>query len=184
MERRAGKLLLTESRFGPLVHARLKPGEGSSGKLVTKVRARAKAVAEGNGAELILVDGSPGIGCPVIASITGVDGVLVVTEPTLSGKSDLNRVLDLCRHFDVPVCVVINKCDLNEEISEEILEMCRDGSIPVLGKLRFDPAFVDAAVAGVTFMEFSEDGTAMRIREIWSNLLNLLYGGALADDKI
>jgi MinD superfamily P-loop ATPase len=173
-EHQAGELLVTRSRFGPLVHARLMPGEGSSGKLVTKVRTRAKAVADSNCAELVLVDGSPGIGCPVIASITGVDGVLIVTEPTLSGKSDLERVLDLCRHFNVPACVLINKYDLNEEITEKIREMCRSDSIPLLGTLRFDPSFVDAVVAGKTIMELDENGTALQIRRLWSDLLSLL----------
>lgn len=179
-EHQAGELLVTGSRFGPLVHARLKPGEGSSGKLVTKVRICAKEIADDIGAELVLIDGSPGIGCPVIASITGVDGVLVVTEPTLSGKSDLGRVLGLCEHFDMPACVLINKCDLNEDITEAIEEMCHKKGTPVLGTLGFDPAFVDAVVAGKTFIEFKENGTALKIRKVWSRLLDILYVDASA----
>jgi MinD superfamily P-loop ATPase len=183
-EHQAGELLVTESRFGPLVHARLKPGEGASGKLVTKVRTRARAIAEHNGTELVLVDGSPGIGCPVIASITGVDGVLVVTEPTVSGRSDLERVLDLCRHFEVTACVLINKCDLNEAETTIIRDMCRQRGIPVLGALRFDPAFVDAVVAGRTIMEFCNNGTALKIRQIWSSLQYFLSGDLTAGSAV
>jgi MinD superfamily P-loop ATPase len=170
----AGELLVTQSRLGTLVHAELKPGEGSSGKLVTKVRTRAEAIAKHWGADQILIDGSPGIGCPVIASITGVDGVIIVTEPTVSGKSDLQRALELCRYFGIPAFVLINKCDLNGEMAMTIEEKCRNEGVPVVGKLRYDHVFVDAMIAGMSVMEVKTSTVPDQIRQIWFRLQDLI----------
>ena len=115
-----GEWFISETRFGPMVHAKLGVAEENSGKLVSTVRSTAKQIAEERGLDFVLIDGSPGIGCPVIASITGADLVLVVTEPTLSGLHDLKRVTDLTRHFGIPAMVCINKWDLNAEMSGEI----------------------------------------------------------------
>ena len=153
---------------------RVNPGEGSSGKLVTKVRTMAKAIAEENSADLVIIDGSPGIGCPVIASLAGVDAVLIVTEPTVSGKSDLERVLDLCRHFEVRAFVLINKYDLHEEMALAIQEACRVQEVPVLGMLKFDPVFVDAMIAGKSIIEFDNGSTAQDVRRLWSTFQGLL----------
>jgi MinD superfamily P-loop ATPase len=170
-ENTAGELYVSPSRFGPLVHARLTPGEGTSGKLVTRVREKAKEIAFQNDAELVLIDGSPGIGCPVIASISGTDGALIVTEPTVSGLHDLIRVADLCAHFKIPTFAVINKCDINPDVRDRIKEQCRDRGIEVLGGIPFDPVFVSALTAGVTVMEYDHMDVTVNLKRIWSELL-------------
>jgi MinD superfamily P-loop ATPase len=173
-ENHAGELFVTPSRFGTLVHAGLNPGEGSSGKLVTKVRTMAKTIAKEKGSDLIIIDGSPGIGCPVIASLSGVDAVLIVTEPTLSGKSDLERVLELCTHFGVSSYVFINKYDLSEEMARVIQEVCRVQGIPVVGTLGFDPVFVSAMTAGKSVVEIDDGPTARQVRNSWSTIRDRL----------
>ena len=115
-----GQWFVSETRFGPMVHAKLGIAEENSGKLVTLLRKEARRIAEENGRTLVIVDGSPGIGCPVIASISGADRVLVVTEPTLSGQHDLERVIDLAEHFGIPALVCINKWDINPDIAARI----------------------------------------------------------------
>ena len=173
-DNRAGDLFVSPSRFGTLVHAGLNPGEGSSGKLVTKVRTLAESLAEENCADLVVIDGSPGVGCPVIASLSGVDAVLIVTEPTVSGRSDLKRVLELCGHFDLRAHVLINKYDLSEDMALQIQDECRSREIPVLGMLRFDPVFVSAMIAGKTIIEFDDGPTAREVRRLWSSLRSSL----------
>ena len=173
-DNRAGELLVTPSRFGTLVHAVLEPGEGSSGKLVTNVRTMAGTIAEENNADLIVIDGSPGIGCPVIASLSGVDAVLIVTEPTVSGRSDLKRVLELCGHFELPAHVLINKYDLSEDMAREIQNECHAQEVPVLGMLKFDPVFGSALVEGKTVIELDNGPTAREVRRLWSALRDLL----------
>ena len=166
-ENHAGELFVSSSRFGPLVHARLKPGEGNTGKLVSMVRSRAEAIA-GNGKEgLILVDGSPGIGCPVIASVTGTDAALIVTEPSVSGLHDLERIADLCVHFHIPTYAVINKSDLSLELTGKIEDMCRSRGIAVLGRIPFDPLFIEAMVAGRTVLQYKGSPAVEAIRGIW-----------------
>jgi MinD superfamily P-loop ATPase len=123
-ERVAGQWFISNTRFGPLVHARLKPGEENSGMLVAKVRQAATHKAEQQGYDLVIVDGPPGIGCPVISSLTGIDQVLIVTEPTVAGKHDLERVIKLARHFSIPIQVAINKWDLSPEKTQELEEYC------------------------------------------------------------
>ena len=114
-----------------MVHAQLGAGQENSGMLVALIRGKAQELAEAKGLPLILVDGPPGIGCPVISSLTGADGVLIVTEPTLSGLHDLNRVLDLAGHFKIPGMVLINKYDLNQEMTNRIETYCRDKGLEV-----------------------------------------------------
>jgi len=167
----AGKLFVSPSRFGTLVHARLAPGEGTSGKLVTRVREKAVEIAHGSDAELILIDGSPGIGCPVIASITGTDGALIVTEPTVSGLHDLARVEGLCAHFKIPTFAVINKCDINPDMAKQIEEQCRQSGIELLGSIPFDPIFVRTVIAGVTVMESDHSAVTSNLKNIWFTLL-------------
>lgn len=171
IENTAGQLYVTPSRFGMLVHARLRPGEGTSGKLVTRVRERAKEIAGEKGAGLVLIDGSPGIGCPVIASIGGTDGALIVTEPTVSGLHDLLRVAELCAHFQIPAYAVINKCDINPDLTDRIREQCSDRGIKVLGGIPFDPVFVRALTEGVTVMEYGHSDIAENLKRIWASLL-------------
>jgi len=134
----SGELFISSSRFGDIVHARLHPGEENSGKLVTKVRNEAKKIAVAKKSDTILIDGSPGVGCSVIASITGVDYVIVVTEPTLSGLSDLKRTLSLLDHFKLKSGVVINKFDINEAVSFEVENFVKSENVDFLGKLPFD----------------------------------------------
>jgi len=133
-----GKWFISETRLGPLVHARLGVAAENSGKLVSTVRQEARKLAEQNGHDLILVDGPPGIGCPVIASVTGASQVLVITEPTVSGKHDLERVLGLTRHFQIPAAVCVNKWDINPEMTEAIEQAAKEAGAAVAGRIRYD----------------------------------------------
>jgi len=139
-----GRLYESETVYGPLVHAELEAGRENSGKLVTFVRQTAKHVAEQVGAETILIDGSPGIGCPVIATLTGVDLALVVTEPTLTGLQGMERILSVARHFQIPRLVCINKVDLNRDLVRRIESRCAEYEAEVVGVLPFDRAVVEA----------------------------------------
>jgi len=165
-----GSWFISDTDYGPMVHAQLGIGEENSGKLVSLVKKEARALAEKTNAEWILVDGSPGIGCPVIASLAGADLILVVTEPTISGLHDLNRVVDLAGHFKIPACVCINKWDLNREIAEKIRKTCLERQITMLGLIPFDPDAVSSVVAGRPLVENSDGPGAMAIREIWKKL--------------
>jgi len=162
-----GQWFIAETRCGPMVHAALGPGEENSGKLVSIVRAEARKLAEQAGRELILVDGSPGIGCPVIASITGADLALVVAEPTLSGLHDLGRVADLAAHFGIPALVCINKWDVNAELTERIEAEAARRDIPVAGRVRYDPAVTAAQLEGRAVVEFAQAGAGEDIRQLW-----------------
>jgi MinD superfamily P-loop ATPase len=150
-----------------MVHAQLNIAEEASGKLVTVVRNNAQQVAEKEGCELILIDGSPGIGCPVIASLTGVDLALIVTEPTMSGLHDLERIMDVTKHFGIGSAVCINKYDINEENSERITEFCRQRGIEVVGNIPYDSVVTEAMVAGMPVVEFSEGVVSDAIKDVW-----------------
>jgi MinD superfamily P-loop ATPase len=169
-ENRSGEWFISETRFGPLVHARLGIAEENSGKLVALVRDKAKGIAQRDGRELILVDGAPGIGCPVISSITGATAVLVVTEPTLSGIHDMKRVVDLARHFQIPVFVCINKFDLNPELTAEVESFCREGDLKLAGKVPYDPVVTKAMVQGRTVVEYSSGVVAKEIEKMWRRI--------------
>ncbi len=143
-----GAWFVSETDYGPLVHARLEAGAENSGKLVTRVRKAAREIAEREDRGTIIIDGPPGIGCPVMASLSGTDLAVVVTEPTLSGWHDARRVIRVAEHFRIGTCVVINKYDLNEEVCREIQEACAAGGIPVIGRIAFDPSVVECVVAG------------------------------------
>jgi len=165
-----GSWFISDTDYGPMVHAQLGIGEENSGKLVSLVKKEARSIAEKIKADWILVDGSPGIGCPVIASLAGADLILIVTEPTKSGLHDLNRVLDLAEHFKVPSCVCINKGDLNPEVAEKIQQTCLKRQILMLGLIPFDPDAISSVVAGKPLVENSNGPGAMAIREIWGKL--------------
>jgi MinD superfamily P-loop ATPase len=150
-----------------MVHARLGVAEENSGKLVTTVRREAKRVAEEIGREMVIIDGSPGIGCPVIASITGATAVLVVTEPTLSGLHDLDRVVDLTSHFRIPTSICINKSDINPEMTERIRNRARERGIQVLGEIPYDPDVTRAQIAGISVVEHNDGPAATAIRALW-----------------
>ncbi len=169
-----GKLFVSESKFGMFVHARLFPGEENSGKLVTLVRNTAKEIGEKDGAELMLVDGSPGIGCPVIASITGADHVLAVTEPTRSGRHDLERIIDLAAHFSLPVMVAVNKYDINETISAEIEDFARSKGAVVAGRIRYDSAVTEAMIRNIPVVEIKDSDAAEDIRALWNTIESII----------
>lgn len=173
--RQAGELVSCDTRFGMMVYGKLDAGQPNSGKLVALVRARAKAAAEEHGVKVILVDGPPGIGCPVIAALGGVDMAVVVVEPTTSSLHDMQRVLELCSHFKIVPAVVINKADLNTGIAEQIEHQCADQGIVVLGSIQYDEVFVHAMVAGKTITEAAPDcRAANEISAIWTRLLDIL----------
>mgnify|MGYP001293054952 CR=1 FL=1 len=166
--------LVSKTKYGLMSHARLNPGEASSGKLVTLVRQNARQIAEKEKCNLILIDGPPGIGCPVIASVTGIDIGLVVTEPTMSGIHDLERALQLLNHFNVSPLVCINKYDINRKNTKEIVKVCEKNNSEVIGKISFDPIMTKAMVAGKTVVEHSPESTVSReIKRLWKTLLRI-----------
>jgi MinD superfamily P-loop ATPase len=165
-----GTWFVSQSRFGPMAHARLGIAEENSGKLVTVVRDRASELAKQHRAPSILSDGPPGIGCPVIASITGLDLVVIVTEPTVSGVHDLKRVLELSNHFGVPARVVINKADLNPEQCGNIKEMAEQNNAHFIGKIPFDPQAHQALMQGTPLVEFGQGPASQAIHRIWEIL--------------
>ncbi len=169
-----GEWYVSSTRFGPMTHARLLPGAENSGKLVTIVRNEAKRIAEEGGIELVLIDGSPGIGCPVIASVSGADLAVVVTEPTMSGIHDLERVVELTRHFGIETAVVVNKCDINEDMTSNIEEFARRSKIEILGGIRYDEAVTGAQMEGRTAVEFSDGPASNDMRRIWVSVEALI----------
>ena len=152
-------------------HALLNPGESNSGKLVTLVRQNAKIVASKENSDLIIIDGSPGIGCPVIASISGVDACLIVTEPTLSGIHDLGRVFQLLTHFNVTPFVCVNMYDINAENTNKILSFCKEKGIAVVGKILFSSEVTKAMVNGKTIVEYAPElKVTEEIMRMWKKL--------------
>ncbi len=169
-----GNWCVSATANGPMVHARLGIAEENSGRLVAQVRSRAGELAGELKRELILGDGPPGTGCPVIASVSGTDLVLIVTEPTVSGVHDMERVLSLARHFGVPVAVVVNKADLNPEQARRIGDIARDNRARVIGSIPFDRVVNDALMAGKTVIDYGESRAEKAIRDIWLELKNIL----------
>ena len=165
-----GQWFISDTRFGPMIHARLGIAEENSGKLVTIIRREAKQIAEEKKKDLIIVDGSPGIGCPVIASITGSDLVLIVTEPTLSGKHDLERVAELAAGFKIPILVAINKFDLNPDMATQIEEDAGQRNIKVIGKIRYDEAFTKAQIMKCSVVEYTDGAVTEDIKALWRNV--------------
>ncbi|MFO7830845.1 MAG: ATP-binding protein [Desulfuromonadaceae bacterium] len=165
----------SSTRFGSMVHARLHIGAENSGKLVSLVRREARAVAEAQNAKLVIVDGPPGIGCPVIASITGADGVLIVTEPSVSGAHDFERVAQLCDHFKIPAYLCINKYDINPDLGDSICAEAARHEIPTLGKINFDPAFTAAQIKCQCVTEYAapcadEETISTQVCDLWNTL--------------
>ncbi len=174
IERLCGERYVSQTRFGDFVHAKLGIGAENSGKLVTVVRENGKKIAEKNQSEYIITDGPPGIGCPVIASITGADAVLIVTEPTLSGMSDLKRVLTLAKHFNIKSFVVVNKWDINHEITNEIEKYAENSGSFVPGRVSISQDVTKAHINGKAVVEYSNGITAQEIKNIWKNITNQL----------
>lgn len=165
-----GQLFISETRFGPMIHAKLGVAEENSGKLVTFVRQKAKAIAEAKNKDLIIVDGPPGIGCPVVASIGGVDLVLIVTEPTISGIHDMERIAGVAKHFKVPALVCINKHDINMENSTKIEAYCQKNSIEVVGSIPYDVCVTKAMVHGKSIIEHDCGPVTAEVRLIWEKV--------------
>jgi len=165
-----GRVYISSTRFGLLVHARLTAGAEASGKLVTQVRQRARAAAEQRHVELILTDGSPGIGCPVIASLSGVDAALIISEPTPSGLHDLGRVLQVAAHFGVPTAVSVNKWDINSDLTRAVERLSAALGATTLVRIPFDPAVVDATVEATPVVEWSDGDASKAIRALWEDI--------------
>lgn len=169
-ERVGGEWYVSDTRHGPMVHARLIPGGENSGKLVSKVREVARTLAEERKTDLVLVDGPPGVGCAVIASVSGASLVLVVTEPTLSGAHDMARVLELTRHFNIPAAVCVNKWDLNKEMTERIESEARQAGATVAGRVGYDRAVTDAQIQGKAVVELRSTLAGDGIRAVWEQI--------------
>jgi len=163
----AGHWYVSDTRYGPLVHARLDAGQENSGKLVTAVRQKARVIAKDKGSAYILSDGPPGIGCPVISSLSGASLALVVSEPSLSAIHDLERMLAVCRHFGVGALVCINKYDLDEGNSRRIEDYCREAGIDMGAKIPFDTIVSDAITQGVPVVEFGDGAVSERMEDLW-----------------
>jgi MinD superfamily P-loop ATPase len=165
-----GQWFLSDTRFGPMIHAQLGIAQANSGKLVTLIRRKAREIAEERRLDLIVVDGSPGIGCPVIASITGADLVLIVTEPTLSGRHDLGRVADLAANFDIRTLLCINKADINPQMTEQIGAEARRRGITVVGEIPYDDAFTKAQILKATIVEYTGGAITERVKALWRQI--------------
>ena len=169
-----GEWFISDTRCGPMVHAKLGAAEENSGKLVSLVRTQAKKIADEHGQNLIIIDGSPGIGCPVIASITGADLVLVVTEPTLSGEHDFKRVISLTEHFNIPAALCINKFDLNTSITERIEKEAQEKNIILAGRIRYDKEVTYAQVEEKAAVEYNSSQAGEDIKALWEKLKTIL----------
>ncbi len=169
-----GQWFISNTRFGPMVHAKLGIAQENSGKLVSLIRKEAKRIATEQNRDLIIVDGSPGIGCPVIASITGADLVLAVTEPTISGQHDLDRVIELTEHFRIPTAVCINKYDINVEIAKKIEGKTNEKDLKMVGRIAYDTAVTKAQLAAKSIVEYSNNGLKEQIVLLWESILDIL----------
>ena len=175
-DRFCGEWYVSDTRFGLLIHARLDAEAENSGKLVSLIRKEARVAAEGLKADFLIVDGSPGIGCPVIASITGADAVLAVVEPSLSGKHDFERVVELAKHFKVPLSAVINKFDINPGIAVEIKKACAAAGVSFAGVIGYDTEITAAQIRGQSIIEYNEhSAVAEQIKAIWKTVSEGLW---------
>ncbi len=167
-----GEWYISDTRFGPMVHARLGIAEENSGKLVALVRQESRKLAEAKNMDMIITDGPPGVGCPVIASIGGSTSLLIVTEPTVSGIHDMKRVIELAAHFKVPAMVCVNKYDLNPKQTQAIEQLVRNMDVTFLGKIPFDPVFTKSMVQGKTIFEYDkESSTRQFVKNIWDGIM-------------
>ncbi len=174
-EQIAGQFYFSESRYGPLYHANLLPGQENSGKLVTLVKQRARLQALDENRELVIVDGPPGIGCPVISAVSGADLALVVAEPTVSGVHDMHRALETLKHFGVRTLVVINKADIFPAGADEIEAFCRQQGIETVGRIPFDLTVASAMVAGEAVTAFQPGASSsVAIRRVWERVSQFL----------
>jgi MinD superfamily P-loop ATPase len=166
----AGQWYISNTRDGPLVHARLGIAQENSGKLVALVRQKAREMAGELESDFIICDGPPGIGCPVISSLSGADLALLITEPTLSGQNDLERVIGVCHHFEVPAVVCINKYDISRENSLSIEKYCENQEIPVVAKIPYNNVVTEAMVKGLPVVEYDQSGFSERLVTLWETV--------------
>jgi len=177
VDRKAGDWFVSETKFGPMVHARLGVAAENSGKLVALIKTNAEQIASERRLDLVIVDGSPGIGCPVISSITGADLVLIITEPTLSGQHDLARVSDLTEHFNIPAVVCVNKWDINPDVSGSIQEWCEKRELEMVGKVEYDRSVTEAQIVGKSIIEFGNGRVTSEIKQMWEKIREKLQLG-------
>jgi MinD superfamily P-loop ATPase len=174
-EQIAGKFYFSESRYGPLYHANLFPGQENSGKLVTLVKQRARLQAMDENRELVIVDGPPGIGCPVISAVSGASLALIVAEPTVAGVHDMRRILQTVQHFGVRALVCINKADIYPAGADEIESFCRESGIETVGRIPFDLTVARAMVAGEAVTAFQPEApSSVAIRQVWERVVQSL----------
>lgn len=166
----SGNWFISDTKYGPLVHARLNIAEENSGKLVTKVRQVAQELTRDKNMDYIIIDGPPGIGCPVIASLTGVNIAIIVTEPTLSGVHDMKRVLEIASHFNADSKVVINKYDINLDITENIKEFCEKEDLDIVGLIPFSGQVSESVMKGIPVVEYMQNDVSKEIISIWEKV--------------
>lgn len=173
---KCGEWFTSSSEYGPMVHARLGIAEENSGKLVSMIRGHAKELAEEKQKDLVLIDGPPGIGCPVIASITGATALVIIVEPTLSGLHDMKRVTQLALHFRLPVMVCINKYDINIEVTEQIEQEVQALGLDLVGRIPFNPVFVHSMVDGKNIFAYGQEPELLdNIQNIWQKIVTSKY---------
>ena len=174
-ERISGYAYISETKYGMMSHALLSPGEENSGKLVTLVRQNAQKIAEQTGSQLIVNDGPPGIGCPVIAAVGGIDAGLIIVEPTLSSIHDMERALALLNHFQIPALLCINKYDINPTNTQHIIDFCEANNVHLVGKISYNTLITQAIIAGMSVVEYSPTSTLVNeIAIVWKQVLNQL----------
>lgn len=174
VDHQSGSLVIAQSDSQPFLFAKMGIGEGNSGKLVTDLRQKAKAIAEEKNYDCIIIDGPPGIGCPVIASITGTTHVIIVTEPSISGIHDLERIIQLTQHFRIPASVCINKSDLSDENRQIIVDICNRYSVPIIGTIPYDTDVIKAQIAGKTVVDYSNGLASQEITTLWNTVQTFL----------
>ena len=170
----SGQWFLSTTPYGPLVHARLGIAQANSGKLVSLLRREARTMAENDGYALLIADGSPGIGCPVIASVTGADLVVAVTEPTCSGLHDVQRVIDLTGHFGIPTLLCVNKWDIHPEMTERIERETAGRGVQTAGRVRYDPAVTRAQIMKASIVEYTGGAITGDVQAVWRNIVYAL----------
>lgn len=171
IEKVAGRCIYSDTNYGKFVHAELNPGEDNSGKLVARVKSEARRIAKENNADYLIIDGPPGIGCPVNAALTGSQVAVIVTEPTLSGIHDLNRIIKICQRFRMKIFVVINKANVDEDNNREIKKSCAELNISLAGEIPYSEAVIKTIVSGKTIIEaLPNHEVSQAIQAIWHNI--------------
>lgn len=171
VSRLCGELFSSQTAYGPMIHAKLGVGGENSGKLVAEVRKKSKTIAENKNSAMIITDGPPGIGCPVIASLTGATQALIVTEPTVSGLHDTERVLKLCGHFKIPAYICVNKCDINPDVTGTIKQMAERHNAPCLAEIPYDPTVTTAQIAAEPVVAAGNSPAAAEIKKLWRRII-------------